>query len=160
MRSKSPNRKSLVIQTAALKSQTFPTNRCKNRLKSHFQIARFVIRAPFQIAAESQRGPLQIASDLRFAIAIRDSNRKSQLHQIARFGALRSGMSAGNSDQKFMFLCCFLFLEKDPSVTLKLGCVKAQAFFSRGAPEISLKSRVSQRNLAELNVIWRNSGYF
>ena len=34
-----------------------------------------------------------------------------------------------------------------------VGCVIAQAFFSRGASEISLKSRVLQRNLAELNII-------
>ena len=34
-----------------------------------------------------------------------------------------------------------------------VGCVIAQAFFSRGASAISLKSRVSQRNLAEFNVI-------
>ena len=39
------------------------------------------------------------------------------------------------------------------SANPKVGCVIAQAFFSRGASEISLNSRVFQRNLMSFCVI-------
>ena len=98
------------FEMAEPKSQEFPPNRSLGQLKSHFQIARFVIWTYVQIAVRiampssyttSQNNELflrrftlyQIASDLRFAIRITNRNRS----QIARFGALRSCVSWSSS---------------------------------------------------------------
>ena len=117
-----PNHKSQIasdFKSQSPKSQEFPPNRCLGQLKSHFQIARFVIWTSVQIAARIampisytisqkqwaflRRFTLsQIASDLRFAIRITNRNRS----QIARFGALRTGPSLTHLLQQICWHAC------------------------------------------------------
>ena len=57
---------------------------------------------------------------------------------------MNSGVAPGNQGRNHTF-----------ALYMGVGCVIAQAFFSRGASQISLKSRVFQWNLAEFSGIYQ-----